>query len=285
MPRIWSSFLVLALGRFWEVHAWCPLTKERNQNSVILHGHSRRQVVTSTITSLVGLTISGSPLPSFAADVRGKYENRDRQGNKDAVIREDYYWMMGKTPPRSLKGALRMDDPQWNAFGSCETTEGGASSNSCTYVSLKQRIPAYSKYGFNIGLAAKEYKLLGKILQDAAHTNSEQSWRTAASYVTTRPQSPPPPPVDAMLKMVLFASLMLTSPNFNGPSRELLVARFYANETNFALKEIASAIEARDGERALAAWDFGKDSWNSYFQVVNGKISAKVGDKFDLIEL
>lgn len=193
--------------------------------------------------------------------------------------------MMGKTPPRSLNGPLRMDDPQWNAFGSCETSEGGASSNSCTYVSLKQRIPAYSKYAFNIGLGAKEYKILGKTLQDAARTNSDKSWATAASYVRILPQSPPPPPVDAMLKMVLFASSMLTSPNYNGPSRELLVARFYANEANFALKEIASAIEARDGERAMAAWNFGKDSWNSYFQVVNGKISPKVGDKFEPIEL
>lgn len=191
--------------------------------------------------------------------------------------------MMGKNPPRSLNGPLKLDDPQWNAFGSCETTEGGAASNSCTYVSLKQRIPAYSKYAYGIGMGAKEFQLLGKSLQEASRTNGDKAWQTAATYVTTLPSTPPPPPVDALLKMVLFASQMLTAPTYSGPSRELLVARFYANETSFALKEIAAAIEAKDAQRALLAWDFGKDSWNSYYQVVNGKISPKVGDKFELI--
>ena len=247
---------------------------------------SRRQAITTALigsaTSIVAFHPELALAETFAG---GDYENRDRRSNKDAIIREDYYYMMGKAPPRSLNGPLRMDDPQWNAFGSCETTESGSSSNSCTYVSLKQRIPAYSKYGFNIALGAKEYTLLGKSLYEVANSKSEQAWQTAASYVQTRPQTPPPPCIDALLKMVLFASAMLTSPNYNGPSRELLVARFYANEASFATKEIAAAIEARDISRALAAWEFGKDSWNSYFQVVNGKISAKVGDKFEPIQL
>ncbi|KAL3894551.1 MAG: hypothetical protein SGARI_007705, partial [Bacillariaceae sp.] len=93
----------------------------------------------------------------------------------------------------------------------------------------------------------------------------------------------PPPAVDALLKMVLFASGMLTSPNYNGPNKRLLVARFYANESGFAVREIVNAIEQRDSQRALAAWEFGKDSWNSYFQIVNEAVSAKVGDKFEPI--
>ena len=240
---------------------------------------SRREAIATSSASLVLF-----PFLSFADDTDFQYEFRDRGSNKATVIREDYYWMMGKTPPRLLNGPIKVDDPQWNAFGSCETSEGGAASNSCTYVSLKQRIPAYSKYGFSIGLGSKEYKLLGNELKQAASTNSEKAWVTAASYVTTLPQTPPPPPVDALLKMVLFASSMLTSPNYSGPSRELLVARFYVNEVSFAIKEIASAVDARDPKRALAAWDFGKDSWNSYFQIVNDKISAKVGEKFEFIE-
>ena len=214
------------------------------------------------------------------------YQTRDRDYNKAAIIREDYWYMMGSTPPRQLGGPLKLDDPEFNAFGSCVTSESGAASNSCTYVSLKQRIPTYSKYAFNIALGAKEYKLLKDALTDAARTNSEKSWATAASYITTDPNSsnPPPPPVDALLKMVLFASGMLTSPNYSGPSKELLVARYYVNECSFATREIAAAIDARDGKRALAAWDYGKDSWNSYFQVVNGKIVPKVGDKFEPIE-
>jgi hypothetical protein len=241
------------------------------------------------VAALVGgATVVAPPSPAACAaaedDVFTAYETRDRDYNKAAVIREDYWYMMGSTPPRQLRGPLKMDDPQWNAFGSCETSEGGAASNSCTYVSLKQRIPTYSKYAYNIALGATEYQLLKDALADAAKTNSEKAWATAASYVTTLPNNPPPPPVDALLKMVLFASGMLTSPNYSGPSRELLVARFYVNELNFALREIAAAIEARDAKRSLAAWNFGRDSWNSYFQILNGKIVSKVGDKFELIE-
>lgn len=221
------------------------------------------------------------------------YEYRDRKSNKDALIREDYWYMMGKSPPRLLNGPIKQDDPQWNAFGACQTAEaGGATSNSCTYVSLKQRIPVYSKYSFSIGLGAKEYSKLGKALQQAAAvsstasfpSNGDEYWNEAASYIFTATQlSPPTPVVDALLKMVLFASGMLTSPNYSGPNKQLLVARFYANEVGFATKELKEAIESRDSPRALAAWNFGKDSWNSYFQVVNGSVSAKVGEKFEPI--
>lgn len=205
-----------------------------------------------------------------------KYESRDRFSNKGAIVREDYYYMMGTTPPRSLGGPLRLDDPEWNAFGSCTTKEGdGSSTNSCTYVSLKQRIPTYSKYGFSISLGAKEYNMLRKSIE-------ANDWDTSSSFLKTYPQTPPPPAVDALLKMVLFASGMLTSPNYSGPSKELLVARFYVNEVSFAIKEIAAAVDVRDKQRALAAWDFGKDSWNSYFNIVNDKVSSKVGDKFEL---
>jgi hypothetical protein len=240
---------------------------------------SRRQAIASTAIGAIGLQ------PMIAvAEVDGAYEVRDRKGNKNAIVREDYWYMMGKTPPRRLNGPLRIDNPQWNSFGSCETAEGGSATNSCTYVSLMQRIPAYSKYAFNINLGAQEYRLLGRALQDAASTNSEKAWNTAASYVTTLPATPPPPPVDALLKMVLFGSAMLTSPNYSGPTRENLVARFYVNEVGFATSEMLSAIDAQDSKRALQAWEFGKDSWNSYYQIVNGKISPKVGDKFELIE-
>ncbi len=276
------TFLFLCLQWLQKCHGW-SITNDGTSSLEI----SRRQAFSLCGRALFGVITTLTCIPDIASadSFTGDYENRDRRSNKDAIIREDYYYMMGKAPPRLLNGPIRMDDPQWNAFGSCETTEGGSSSNSCTYVSLKQRIPAYSKYGFSIALGAKEYTLLGKSLQEAARYNDEQSWQTAASYVVQQPQGPPPPPVDALLKMVLFASAMLTSPTFNGLSRELLVARFYANEASFATKEMAAAIESRDAGRAMAAWEFGRDSWNSYFQMVNGKISNKVGDKFEPIQL
>jgi hypothetical protein len=202
------------------------------------------------------------------------YESRDRQNNKDALIRDDYWYMMGKTPPRRMgEGMMKSDNPQWNTFGSCETT---GSTNSCTYVSLKQRIPAYSKYAFLIRLGSKDFfKIRNEI--EAEH------WDAAKLLLLPSSSSVPPPAIDALLKMILLASSLLTSPNYSGPNRELLVARFYVNECAFATKELSLAIETKDRNRALAAWEFGRDSWNSYFTIVNRQINDKVGDKFELI--
>lgn len=240
---------------------------------------SRRQVFGSVIN--VAAIISSWPSIALSSEEEETsslplaYENRDRKSNKDALVREDYWFMMGKTPPRLLNGPLKADNPDFNAFGSCETAED-KSSNSCTYVSLKQRGPVYSKYAFNIALGAKEYTMLGKFLRDG-------NWKDAENILLGVPNQPPPPPIDALLKMVLFASGMLTSPNFTGLSKRLLVARYYTNEIKFAIDEIKDAIDARDTTRANEAWKYGKDSWNSYYQIVNDSVSDKVGDKFDLI--
>ena len=82
---------------------------------------------------------------------------------------------------------------------------------------------------------------------------------------------------------LLPAYAVLTSPNFSGPSRELLVSRYYINECAYATKELARAIDDRDTATALGLWEFGKDSWNSYLSIVNRSISPKVGDKFEMI--
>ena len=236
---------------------------------------SRREIFGSTAAAIIAATLPSSA--NALSDENSPLDDlhfRDRGSNKGALIREDYWFMMGKTPPRVLDGPLKADDPDFNAFGSCETTSGGAGSNSCTYVSLKQRIPTYSKYGFSIALGAKEYSMLGNSLRNA-------DWKGAVPYLmSSEPNQPPPPPVDALLKMVLFASGMLTSPNYSGPSKRLFVARFYANEVGFAIDEMKEAIDVEDQKRAIAAWEFGRDSYNSYFQIVNDSISSKVGDKF-----
>lgn len=251
-------------------------SKENGPNSVL----SRRQVFGSTASSAAILTtwpsIANGESATEGMSRLDKLHFRERKSNKGTLIREDYWFMMGKTPPRKLDGPLITDDPEFNAFGSCETTQSNGGSNSCTYVSLKQRIPTYSKYGFSIALGAREYSMLGSSLRKG-------DWKGAVSYLMTEPQQPPPPSIDALLKMVLFASGMLTSPNYSGPSKRLLVARFYANEVGFAIEEIKEAVDERDQQRAIAAWEFGKDSWNSYYQIVNDSISVKVGDKFEPI--
>jgi hypothetical protein len=212
------------------------------------------------------------------------YESRDRKGNQQAVIRDDYWYVTGKLPPRLLQGPLKGDDPQWNAFGSCTTSES-TGTNSCTYVALNQRRSAYTKYASSIAYGAAEYDKLASILQSIQKSvptspNSQQLWQNAEVLLTQDEASPPPAAIDAELKMVLFATAMLTSPNFPGPSRELLVARFYANEVRFAHREILDAVRERNIDRAIGAWEFGRDSWNSYFQSVARSIVSKVGEPF-----
>lgn len=144
---------------------------------------------------------------------------------------------------------------------------------------MKQRIPAYGKYAFSIGLGANEFGQLGKMLKIP-----NPNWGEAAKLVDAGfEQRMPSPTVDALLKMALFATQMLTSPNYSGPSRELLVSRYYINECAFATRELAKAIDERDVGTAMGLWEFGKDSWNSYLSIVNRSISPKVGDKFTMI--
>ena len=214
------------------------------------------------------------------------FENRDRKNNQQAVIRDDYWYIMGKTPPRQLLVPLQGADPQWNAFGSCESSADGRT-NSCTYVSLNQRIPAYSKYASSIQYGSREYSKLGAILQELLQnndsnnndTNEAKLWQQAESFLRVEERTPPPPPVDAELKMILLATALLTSPNFSGPNKELLVARFYVNELHYANTVCYGAVQARDAVTARAAWEFGRDSWNSYLLTVDRPIVPKVGDK------
>jgi len=161
-----------------------------------------------------------------------------------------------------------------------ECTKSDATGNSCVYVSLKQRIPAYGKYSFSIIQGALDYSKLGTILH-----SSNPNWNEAATLVDAGFEDRmPSPAVDALLKMALFATQMLTSPNYSGISRELLVSRYYVNECGFATKELARAIDERDIQTALGLWEYGKDSWNSYLSIINRSISPKVGEPFDMIQ-
>jgi hypothetical protein len=208
------------------------------------------------------------------------YENRDRQGNKDALIKEDYWFMTGRTPPRVFQPndtTSSNSDPKLNTPG--------------TYVSLDQRRPAYSKYAVSIGLGINSYRELGGVLEVLSKQTSMESkqvsvalWDKASNSLQPASSgSLPSPIVDSLLKMLLFATSMLTSPNNSGPSIEYLVARFYVNELGFATKELSRAVANQDIERATAAWQFGKDSMNSYLTIINRAIVPKVGDKFNLI--
>ena len=275
----WVFLQAVQLGGCLELFATTPTTRRQAASSL---GSAIFVGVTTTLATptFADDDDDGVVMPSSSFH----FEGRNRNGNKDAVIREDYWYMFGKTPPRLLTTQLKGADPQWNAFGSCTQADGG---NSCTYVALSQRIPAYTKYGSSIAYGAQEYGKLGQVLQQLATTTQQESsrdalWNEAERYVyLPQEREMPPGPVDAELKMVLFATAMTTSPNFPQPGKELLVARFYANEVRYANRQILASIEERNVPKSIEAWKFGQDSWNSYFQVVNRSISPKVGEKFE----
>ena len=83
--------------------------------------------------------------------------------------------------------------------------------------------------------------------------------------------------------MIEDASQLLVSPNNLREKKQSALAIFYVNEAAFAIDELREAAARRDVDAAMVAWDFGKDSWNSYLAVVNPSIVPKVGEPFDLI--
>jgi hypothetical protein len=257
---------------------------------------SRRHVIGAVLaTGSSGMIVSSAAAveddgiaTTVAAAFDFDYATRDRNGNRGAVIRDDYWFISGKVPPRILGGPLRETNaPQFNAFGSCETND--KDQNSCTYVSLKQRIPAYTKYGSSITYGADQYRKLGVVLAKLPSSSSVGGpdaaaaaavWSEAASYLEREDKIYPPGIIDAELKMLLFATAMLTSPNFPGPSKELLISRYYINELHFANGETLTALYEHDTIRARAAYAYGRDCWNSYYQTIDRQIVPKVGEKF-----
>jgi hypothetical protein len=85
-------------------------------------GITRRALISGVASAI----ILPSNLPANADDAQSdpyRYENRDRNKNKDALIREDYWYFSGRRPPRRLDiNALPADDPTWNAWGECTNT-------------------------------------------------------------------------------------------------------------------------------------------------------------------
>ena len=210
-----------------------------------------------------------------ASSDEGDFEHRNRDGNKNALIRDDFWYFYGKRPPRVLTlETLPSDDPKWNAWGACAKSESTGSNNSCTYVPLQQRYEGYSKYSFSIQRGVKDFE---------SFQTKQFSKQQLSLLSPGGPGQSPSNAVDALLKGVLLASSLLVTPNFTGPQREVLLARFYLNEAAYATQELRLAIESQDFVRAQAAWEFGRDSWNSYFVIINPKISPKVGEKFILI--
>ena len=148
---------------------------------------------------------------------------------------------------------------------------GARVDTSCTYVPLK-RHDGYSKYSQRIERGFRGFRALKDTLKRG-------DWEAAAAQVEPAARGhAPSPTVDMLLKAALLASQLLVSPNNLKEIQEAALARFYVNEAAFALELISRAVAKQDREAALFAYDFGRDSWNSYIAVVNRAIPEKVGD-------
>ena len=207
------------------------------------------------------------PRPALAG-----LEERDRGMNEKALLQSDFYFTTGRRPPRKLDlAALPTDDPKWNAWGEC--AKSGAT-NACTYVPLKQRYDAYSKYASTVRAGAEDFRQIGGLLRKG-------KLETVALLLDAGAKGQAPAPTRAAGRSaLLLADALLVSAASGSLGREILVARFYVNELFFSTEEVVRALEAEDVPRALDAWALGVDSYNSYFTVVNPRIVPKVGEQF-----
>ena len=225
------------------------------------------------LTLLVGALASPALRPALAEEPLAELEDPNlRPRNMMAykpLVSQDFYFAYGVVPPRKFNPSRPPAQPQWNAWGSCVDT-------SCTYVPLKQRYDGYSKYSQRIERGFRGFRALKDTLKRG-------DWEAAAAQVELSPPAgtQPSPTVDMLLKAALLASQLLVSPNNLKEIQEAALARFYVNEASYALELISRAVAKQDREAALFAYDFGRDSWNSYISVVNRAIPEKVGDKFE----
>ena len=225
------------------------------------------------LTLLVGALTSPALRPALAEEPLAELEDpnlrpRNMMSYKP-LVSQDFYFAYGVVPPRNFNPSRPPAQPQWNAWGSCVDT-------SCTYVPLKQRYDGYSKYSQRIERGFRGFRALKDTLKRG-------DWEAAAAQVELSPPAgtQPSPTVDMLLKAALLASQLLVSPNNLKEIQEAALARFYVNEAAHALDLIGRAVAKQDREAALFAYDFGRDSWNSYISVVNRAIPEKVGDKFE----
>ena len=70
----------------------------------------------SLLTTLTVAFATG-PAKIAVADDIDRYHDRVRNPSQ-LLLQQDYYYIFGTVPPRQIT-APKIDQPQWNAFGSC----------------------------------------------------------------------------------------------------------------------------------------------------------------------
>jgi hypothetical protein len=193
-----------------------------------------------------------------AATAAGKGLDVERRGqfNEKALFSEDFYFKYGLRPTPDDMKAKPIDPDQM------------------PFVPVQRRYTGYKKYqervSQGIALYSGELRTLiqeGKWaeLKPFLDIGTKGQGSNAQGEGTGVPASPMRSSCRAL---GLFANTVLQSDN----------------ELYFALDDIAAAAAARDSKAAKLAWTRGRDYINTYLEIVNRNINAKVGDKFAIID-
>lgn len=169
--------------------------------------------------------------------------------NSNVLFAQDQYFKFGNAAP-------------WIEPGSTEFPK------QMPFVLSQQRYDQLKKYGAKVMLGVEAVEGLGEIIK----STPAEEYRSKIL--------PPDAPEYYLRPMGLLANGFLASEN-TGTTNELFLARWYINEVYL---DIGDMRAAKSKEGALKPYEAAKKAINSYYGMMNRVITAKVGDKFDLLQ-
>ena len=167
-----------------------------------------------------------------------------KSDNSNVIFSQDNYYKFGAAA-------------QWIPAGSTDFPK------TVPFVLSQQRYDALKKYGSRIKGGVDVIANIGGA--------------TSASDVPDKTD-----PVYQLRGMGLLANSFLASEN-TGTTNELMLARWYINETYLRIGDYKSALERGDAKDAKACYEYLKKAVNSYLTLMNRSITSKVGDPFSYV--
>ncbi|KAL7534787.1 hypothetical protein ACHAXR_006077 [Thalassiosira sp. AJA248-18] len=161
--------------------------------------------------------------------------------NSNVLFNQDNFFKFGAAAP-------------WIEPGSTEFPK------TMPFVLSQQRYDALKKYGSRVTTAMEAVAKIGSV--DSASDVPEKT-----------------DPVYQLRALGLLANSFLASEN-TGTTNELMLARWYINETYLRIGDYRSALEKGDKKEAKTSYECLNKAMNSYLTLLNRSITAKVGDKF-----
>lgn len=168
--------------------------------------------------------------------------------NSNVLFSQDQYFKFGVAAP-------------WIEPGSTEFPK------QMPFVLSQQRYDTLKKYGAKVMLGVKAIEELGDVI------------RSTPVEELRNKILPPDAPEYYLRPMGLLANGFLASEN-TGTTNELFLSRWYINEIYL---DIGDMRNSKSREEALTSYEAAKKAINSYYGMLNRVITAKVGDKFELL--